>query len=97
METRTDRIRRLQGLIAAEEALKAIFEKRGIYGSARQVLLDNLKSQLDYEKQLELEEISRPAVIQSPKRSWQDNIGYFIGVGVIIAVIAGLLIALILT
>lgn len=103
METRKDRIRRLQSLIAAEEVLKAIFEKRGICGSARQAYLDNWKSQLDYEKRMELEEISRSefiqlpnksAVLQLPRRNWQDNVGNYIAVCIFIAVIAGLLIFL---
>jgi hypothetical protein len=92
METRTEKIRRLQGLIALEEAQKAILDQYDLYGSGRKVLLDGLKSQLEYEKQMELEEVDRPVAIQPPQKSWQDNIGRYIIVCVIIAVIAGLII-----
>jgi len=93
METRTDKIRRLQGLIAAEEAQKAIFEKYGSYNPAQQVQahIDDLKSQLEHEEQLELVEANRPVVIQPTQKSWQDNII----IRVIILVIAGIIVAFI--
>lgn len=96
METRTDKIRRLQGLMAAEEAQKAILERRNLYNPGRQALLDNMKSQLEYERKMELREINRPVTIQPPKKNWQDNIGLYILVGVAIAVIAILISAFIL-
>jgi hypothetical protein len=90
METRAEKIRRLQGLITLEEAQKAIFVKYDLYSPARQALLDGLKNQLEYEQKMELEEIKRPVVSPPPQKSWQENIGRYILIGVIIAVVAGL-------
>jgi hypothetical protein len=60
MNDRKSEIRRLQGLIAIEEAQRAILIKRNLYSDARQVLLDNLKIKLAYEQKMELEEIKHP-------------------------------------
>ena len=97
MEARTSRIRRLQSLIAVEEAQKVILEKSNLYIPARQSLLDNLKWQLEYEKELELREINKPAIVQPAKKNWQDSIPRYILVGVIIAVIAIIISAVILS
>jgi hypothetical protein len=96
METRTDKIRRLQGLIAIEEAQKAILEKYDLYNAGRQALLNNMKSQLEYEREMELKEIDRPVIVQPAKKSWQDSILRYILIGVIILVIGSIIVAVIL-
>lgn len=96
LETRTEKIRRLQGLIAGEEAQKAILEKRNLYSPARQALLDNMKDQLEYEKGMELREIDRPIIVQPVKKSWQDSITCYILVGIIILIIGSIIVYFIL-
>jgi uncharacterized membrane protein len=97
METRTARIRKLQKQIVAAKAEKEILEKYGAHKPALQMQahIDNLNSELEQEKQLELREVSRPIIIPPAQKSWQANIGLFIVVGVIIAVIAYLIFYLI--
>jgi hypothetical protein len=96
METRAEKIRNLQGLIALEEAQKAIFVKYHLYSPARQALLDGLKNQLEYEQKMELEEIKRPIVIQPSPKSWQNSIPRYVLITIITLVIGGILVAVIL-
>jgi hypothetical protein len=93
METRADKIRRLQRQIEAEEARKAIFKKYGSYNAARQVQvhINNLKSEVEYEKQIELKEIDRPVIVQPAKKSWQGSRPGYILIGVIIFVIGSII------
>jgi hypothetical protein len=88
VERRSDKIRKLQTDIALLEILRVSLGKTPIV----QVLLDNMKKQLTYEKQLELEEVKRLVFAQSTNKNWQDNINGYIVVGINIAVIAGLII-----
>jgi hypothetical protein len=97
METRKDRIRRLQGWIALEKAQKAIFVKHKLYSEARQALLDGLEAQLAYEEKMELEEMKNPPVVPPPKKNGHDNTGRNILIGVVTAVIAGLIIYFLIT
>jgi hypothetical protein len=95
METRADKIRRLQALIAAEETMKAVLKKRGLYFDARQANLDSLKSSLEYEREMELKEIDRPVITQPTKKSWQDDPRLYIIVTIAVLVIAGIIVFLI--
>ena len=97
METRRDRIIRLQGWIAIEKAQKAILAKRGLYSEARQALLDGLETQLAYEEKMELEELKHPPVVLSPKKNGHDSTTRKIVIGVVIAVVAGLIIYFLVT
>ena len=95
METRTDKIRRLQALITVEEIMKASLKDYGLYFGARQATLDSLKSSLAYEKEMELKEFDRPVIIQPAKKSWQDNPRIYIPVTIALLVIAGIIVFLI--
>jgi hypothetical protein len=92
METRKERIRRLQGQIAIEEMQKAILDKRHLWFPARQALLDSLKEQLEYEKKMELEELKNPPPVPPPTKNGNGSTVRKIIIGVVIAVIAGLII-----
>jgi len=92
METRKERIRRLQGQITIEEMQKAILDKGHLWFPARQTFLDSLKEQLEYEKKMELEELKNPPPVPPPKKNGNGSTVRKIIIGVVIAVIAGLII-----
>ena len=97
MESRTDRIRRLQGQITIEEAQKAIFDKRGLWRPARQALLDGMKEQLEYEKKMELEELKNPPAAPLPETKKPMSTGNKVFIGVVTAVIAGIILYFLVT
>ena len=97
MESRKDRIRRLQGQITIEETQKAIFEPRGLWRPARQTLLDGMKEQLEYEKKMELEELKNAPAAPPPEAKKPMSTGNKIFIGVVTAVIAGVILYFLVT
>jgi len=91
VESRRDKIRKLLADIALIEITQVTFGKTRVM----KVLLNDMRRQLLYEQRLELEEIKRPVNVKPSNNNWQDNIVRYIVVGIIIAVIAGLIIFLV--
>jgi hypothetical protein len=91
METRAQRIRQLQKEIRALEATIAKFGD----SPTLQITLDSKKDELEHEKQLELQEINRPVVIQPSPRSWQDDIPRYLIITIIALIIAGIILFII--
>lgn len=96
MEDRKNKIRRLQFQIMMADMRKRTLEKYGLWSATDQAALDNLNKMTEYEQLMELREINRPIIVQPAKKHWQDSIGRYILIGVVIAVIAGVLVAIIL-
>lgn len=82
-----ERIRRLQALIAMEEARLAILRKYNIDLTGERTILREMKKMLEDEKKMALAKANRPLIVQPTRRSWQDNIWLFLVIGIIIGVV----------
>jgi len=82
-----DNIARLQALIALGKARLAVLKKYNLDSVGEQTLIAEMEKMVEDERKLELAKANQPQINLPVKKSWQDNVWLFLGVGIIIGVI----------
>ena len=74
---------------------KTIFFKRSLWRESDQAHLDGLYRQLQYERDMEKEELIHPPMEKTePPKNWQANKLTYVFIGILIVVVGGLILAI---